>query len=85
MAKYTPEELIEFENEIAQCFNDAKIRAPVHLYNGNEEQIIDVFDKHQIGDDDWVFASWRSHYQCLLKGVPQDVLKQAILRLVLLR
>lgn len=79
MAKYTPEELIEFENEIAQCFNDAKIRAPVHLYNGNEEQIIDVFDKHQIGDDDWVFASWRSHYQCLLKGVPQDVLKQAIL------
>ena len=79
MAKYTPEQLIEFENEIAECFNAAKIKAPVHLYNGNEKEIIEVFDKHNIGDNDWIFASWRSHYQCLLKGVPKDELKQAIL------
>ena len=24
--------------------------------------------------NDWVFCSWRSHYQCLLKGVPEDEL-----------
>lgn len=77
--RYTPEELIEFENNIAQEFNQAKIRAPVHLYNGNEQQIIDVFEKHNIGDEDWVLASWRSHYQCLLKGVDPRELKQAIL------
>ena len=76
---YTAEELVEFENEMAQCFNDALIKAPVHLYHGNEEQIIEVFKKHNIGQEDWVLCSWRSHYQCLLKGVPQDKLKQAIL------
>ena len=76
----TKEELIEFENEMAKCFNDAKIKAPVHLYHGNENQMIDVFKKHNIGQDDWVLCSWRSHYQCLLKGVPKDVLKNAILQ-----
>lgn len=75
----TKEELIEFENDIADCFNSAMIKAPVHLYNGNEEQIIDVFKKHKIGKEDWVLCSWRSHYQCLLKGVPPKQLKEAIL------
>ena len=73
------EDLIEFENEIAECFNTAKIKAPVHLYNGNEEQMISVFRDQKINKDDWVLCSWRSHYQCLLKGVPRDVLKSAIL------
>lgn len=73
------EDLIEFENEIAECFNTAKIKAPVHLYNGNEEQMISVFREQKINKDDWVLCSWRSHYQCLLKGVPRDVLKSAIL------
>jgi len=77
--KYTKEELVQFENEIANCFDNAQIRAPVHLYNGNEEQMIEVFEKNKIGPNDWVLASWRSHYQCLLKGVPKDKLKKAIL------
>ncbi len=76
---FTPEKLIEFENDIAAEFNAAKIKAPVHLYNGNEEEIIEVFKKHQIGKDDWVLNSWRSHYQCLLKGVPPAELKDAIM------
>ena len=75
----TKEELIEFENEIAECFNAAKIKAPIHLYHDNEEQIIEVFKKHNIGNEDWVLCSWRSHYQCLLKGVPRKELKEAIL------
>ena len=79
MAKYTKEELIEFEDKIAAHFNNAKIRAPVHLYNDNEEQIINIFDKFDIGPEDWVFGSWRSHYQCLLKGVPQEEIEEACL------
>tara|TARA_R110002110_G_scaffold54951_3_gene157130 strand:+ start:2714 stop:3322 length:609 start_codon:yes stop_codon:yes gene_type:complete len=75
----TREELIEFENEMATRFDNAEIKAPVHLYNGNEEQIIEVFRKHNIGPEDWVLCSWRSHYQCLLKGVPRDELTEAIL------
>jgi len=73
----TKEELIAFEEEIAGLFNAGKIRAPVHLYSGNEEQIIAVFQK--IRPQDWVFCSWRSHYQCLLKGVPKERVREEIL------
>jgi len=80
MTDYTKEDLIKFENEMAARFDNAEIKAPVHLYNGNEEQIIEVFKKHNIGPEDWVLGSWRSHYQCLLKGVPKDELRNAILQ-----
>ena len=73
----TKEELIAFEDEIATIFNSGMIRAPVHLYSGNEDQIIDVFRK--IRSQDWVFSSWRSHYQCLLKGVPVNLVRDEIL------
>ena len=73
----TKEELISFEEEIAELFNTGKIRAPVHLYSGNEEQIIAVFKN--IRQQDWVFCSWRSHYQCLLKGVPRSQVREEIL------
>lgn len=78
MKKYSPLELIEFENKVAETFNTGVIKAPVHLYYGNEEQIINVFDN--VKDEDWVFCTWRSHYQCLLKGVPQDILFEDILK-----
>ena len=70
-------QLIDFETDIANCFNNAMIKAPVHLYDGNEEQMINIFKN--VEPEDWVFCSWRSHYQCLLKGVPQEQLKQDIL------
>ena len=54
------ENLIFFEKEIASLFNDGKIRAPIHLYQGNEEKIIEIFKK--INPQDWVFCTWRSHY-----------------------
>ena len=66
----TKDELIAFEDEVAARFNTGKIRAPVHLYWGNEESIIKVFEK--VRPQDWIYCSWRSHYQCLLKGVPPD-------------
>ncbi len=69
--------LISFEEQIAALFNDGKIRAPVHLYQGNEEKIIEVFKK--INKQDWIFCTWRSHYQCLLKGVPESEIKDEIL------
>ena len=73
----TPEDLIGFETEIADLFNASKIRAPIHLYYGNEVQMIEVF--RDVKPEDWVFCSWRSHYQCLLKGVPRDQVKAEIM------
>ena len=73
----TKQELIDFENKIAECFNAGKILAPIHLYYGNEDEIIDVFK--DIKQQDWVFCSWRSHYQCLLKGVPSVEIEKEIM------
>jgi TPP-dependent pyruvate/acetoin dehydrogenase alpha subunit len=73
----TKQELIDFELDIADTFNSGLIKAPIHLYSGNEDQMIDIFKN--INEDDWLFCSWRSHYQCLLKGVPKDILKQDII------
>ena len=64
------DQLIAFEDKVAALFNSGAIRAPVHLYSGNEAQMIEVFK--DVGRRDWLFCSWRSHYQCLLKGVPED-------------
>ena len=62
--------LRSFEERVAQAFNDGKIRAPIHLYSGNEEVMIKMFQ--DISSRDWVLCSWRSHYQALLKGVPAE-------------
>jgi pyruvate dehydrogenase E1 component alpha subunit len=78
MARYNAEELIAFEDDIAETFNKGLIKAPIHLYSNNEDNMIEVFDM-MYEEGDWVCATWRSHYQCLLAGVPKDELKQAIL------
>jgi len=70
MTQWSSEALIAFEATIASLFNKGEIRAPVHLSNGNEAAVIEVFK--EIKADDWVFCSWRSHYQALLKGVPEQ-------------
>jgi len=74
----TKQDLINFETDIAECFNNAQIKAPIHLYSNNEEQLIEIFK--DIKPDDWVFCTWRSHYQCLLKGVPPEQVKKDILK-----
>jgi len=70
-------ELVQFEEEIAALFNSAAIRAPIHLYDGNESKIIEVF-KHIDIKNDWVCCTWRNHYQALLKGIPPEILKEKI-------
>lgn len=77
ISKLTKEDLLSFEELIADDFNSGRIKAPVHLYNGNEDAMISIFN--DINPEDWVLCSWRSHYQCLLKGVPQDELRKNIL------
>lgn len=72
----TVADLIQFENEIAEAFNAGRIAFPTHLESGNEQQLIEVFQRVQ--PEDWVCASWRSHLKCLLKGVAPETLKAAI-------
>jgi pyruvate dehydrogenase E1 component alpha subunit len=73
----SPSDLIAFETSIADAFNRGEIRAPVHLTSGNEDQLIDYF--RQVKESDWICTQWRSHYHCLLKGVPEDELRAEIM------
>ena len=74
---WSVQDLIDFENDIISHWEGGEIRGPIHLSNGNEKELIKIFNK--IGIDDWVFSTWRSHYHALLHGVEPDVLKQKIL------
>jgi pyruvate dehydrogenase E1 component alpha subunit len=73
----TEQELIDFEKEVADIYCDGKIRAPIHLSDGNERQLIEVFK--MIKRSDWVFSNWRSHYHALLHGIPPEFIKEKIL------
>ena len=74
---YSKQELIDFEDDIISHWEAGEITGPIHLSNGNEEQLIEVFKK--ISPTDWVFSTWRSHYHALLHGVEESKLKQKIL------
>ena len=73
----TPAELIAFEDEVAEAFEAKRIRAPIHLSGGNEQQLIDIFAS--VASQDWVFCSYRNHYHALLHGVPRDKVMAEIL------
>ena len=75
----TKEEIVSFEQEIAEIFGQGKIKAPVHLRSGREDQLIKIFQDHQIGENDYVYGYWDSHELALLKGVPRQDLKQAVM------
>jgi TPP-dependent pyruvate/acetoin dehydrogenase alpha subunit len=72
----TKEEMISFETSIATDYEKGKIKGPIHLSKGNEEQLIDIFSR--ISKNDWVFSSWRNHYHALLHGVDSNLIKKFI-------
>lgn len=73
------EDLIRFEKEIGDLFNNKEIKAPIHLYHGNEEKMISVFENIDV-ENDWVCCTWRNHYQGLLKGIPEKILRDEIIK-----
>lgn len=75
----TKNDLENFENEIAEIFGKGLIKAPVHLRAGREEALIRIFRDEKIGPDDYIFGFWDSHELCLLKGVPREDVKAAII------
>lgn len=73
----TREDLIEFEKEIASIFEQGLIKAPVHLRAGRENELISIFES--VNKQDYIYGYWDSHELALLKGVPRNEVKQAIL------
>jgi pyruvate dehydrogenase E1 component alpha subunit len=73
----TETDLINFEDQVKEYWESAKIRGPVHMSSGNENQLIEVFKR--IRTTDWVLSTWRSHYHALLKGLDKDWIINKIL------
>jgi TPP-dependent pyruvate/acetoin dehydrogenase alpha subunit len=73
----TKHDLILFETQIGDLFNQGKIKAPIHLYHDNEDLMIEIFKSVDV-ENDWVCCTWRNHYQGLLKGVPAEVMRDNI-------
>ena len=69
--------LEQFEKKMADHWEAGKVRGPIHLSGGNEDELIEIGKR--IKDTDWVFSTWRSHYHALIKGVPSEWLEEEIL------
>lgn len=75
----TVDDLINFEKDIAGIYESGIIKAPVHLRNNNEKQLISIFQTNNINKEDYVFSTWASHFHALLKGIPRQEIKEKIL------
>ena len=75
--QYTKQDLINYERMIADHWEAGRIKGPVHLSGGNEDQLIKIFK--YVKRSDWVFSTWRSHYHALLKGIDPLWIKNEIL------
>ena len=73
----TSEYLRSFEDEIAELYEGGAIKGPIHLSEGNEKELISIFQK--IAVNDFVFSAWRNHYHAILHGVPESYLRKEII------
>ena len=76
----TKRQLIAFENKVANLFLKGKVKVPIHLSGGNEDQLIEIFKN--IKRRDYVFSTHRNHYHYLLhtgdtKGLMSEILRDA--------
>lgn len=76
MTVWDEKSLRAFETRVAESFNRAEIKAPVHLSFGNEKPLLEIFSK--IAREDFVFSTWRSHYHALLHGVDEQRVMNSI-------
>lgn len=73
------EDLIAFRENITRMYSKGMIRGPVHLRDGNEQTLVDLFEQLSIGPKDYVFSTWANHFHALLKGVPPEKVTARIL------
>ncbi len=71
------QDLIDFENDIADVYQTGVIKGPIHLRDGNEDTLIEIFK--DIKEWDYKFATWANHLEALLSGVPKESIKARIL------
>lgn len=75
------QELISFEEKVANLFKAGKIRVPIHLSGSidgtYETYLVRLFQ--DIKKTDYVFCTWRNHLHYILKGGDKKALLDEIL------
>ena len=74
----TKQYLIDFEKDIAECYERGEIKGPIHLRDGNEDFLVEYF-KENFTEGDYCYATWANHLEALLAGVPAEKVKNRIL------
>jgi len=74
---WTEQTLREFEQQLIDLFESGKIRCPLHLSGGNENELMGLFN--HVDEQDYVFSTHRNHYHYLLKGGSQTILLNEIM------
>lgn len=70
--------IVDFEKDIAKIYERGDIRGAIHLRDGNEDILVNIF-KGINTSFDYVYSTWANHVHALLKGIPPDKVKQRIL------
>lgn len=78
MLELTKEFLCDFEKEVADIYQTGQIKAPIHLRDGNELNLIQIFLEN-FSPGDIVYSSWASHLHALCAGIPAEKVMQAII------
>lgn len=75
----TKSELIATEDRIKAHWEAGDIPYLTHLCGGNEEFLLDFYEKNIDCQKDWVLCSHRTHYHALLYGIGPDDLVERVL------
>jgi pyruvate dehydrogenase E1 component alpha subunit len=78
MQKINKEQLLKFEKIICEHWESGNLPYLIHLSGGNEDFLINFFDKN-VNEGDWIFSTHRNHYHALLAGIDPRELEQSIL------
>ena len=71
------EDLIRYENEIVDMYDNGEITSMLHVCGGNEDELISIFKN--IKEGDYIFSSHRTHYHYLLAGGNIEDLKNKLI------
>lgn len=77
MFNKTKEQLISFEKRILYLFEEGYLPYLIYFNEGNELQLIKIFEN--INEGDYILSTHRCHYHYLLAGGNEDDLTQKIL------
>ena len=76
MARYNKEQLINLEKNIINRYDNDELPFLFHLCGGNEDHLIEIFDRVQEGD--WVISTHRNHYHAYLHGIPPEEVESRV-------